>query len=315
MDRPLTPRRCGELWLSTLAPATRRVYLSALNGLMLHVGERNLPALIRRMTKRKPGSVRADVLSWLAKLDEQGVSAACYNQRLHAFLSLTRHLNHVGKISWLIALPKRPAHAFRDATGPRSEEVKRLFEVADGDDALERRDVLALHLLFTLALRRFEALSIRVEDVDLPRKRVCFLAKGWNAERCEAGMPDCVADAIKRWLEVRGVAAGPLLRPVIQGAGNVWRVCDRPLSDRGLHTRIRRLGQKAGIQLRPHGLRHAAGTQFQALVGDVHQTQLLLRHRNISTTQSYLDAAADAHGAAANRLANDLFPRASSNEG
>ena len=70
---------------------------------------------------------------------------------------------------------------------------------------------------------------------------------------------------------------------------------------------IRRLGERAGIRARPHGLRHSALTELLDLTGgNVWEVQQFSRHRSVQTVLKYDDNRQDRGGQLAGRLAEGL---------
>ena len=68
----------------------------------------------------------------------------------------------------------------------------------------------------------------------------------------------------------------------------------------GIKILIKRLGDKAGVKVHPHKLRHTFAISFLRAGGDVFSLQYLLGHSTLSMTQRYLQSlkasdAANAH--------------------
>jgi site-specific recombinase XerD len=80
----------------------------------------------------------------------------------------------------------------------------------------------------------------------------------------------------------------------------------RRLSGMGLYLVVRRIGERAGLRVRPHGLRHAAITRALDLTGgDIRSVQKFSRHKDVRLLQRYDDNREDLGGAVARRLAQD----------
>lgn len=64
------------------------------------------------------------------------------------------------------------------------------------------------------------------------------------------------------------------------------------------------LGRRAGVPVRPHGLRHAAiTTGLEATGGDVRRVARFARHADVRTTMRYDDERADLAGSVARLVA------------
>ena len=78
----------------------------------------------------------------------------------------------------------------------------------------------------------------------------------------------------------------------------------RRLTDGAVYRVVRRLGERAGLRARPHGLRHAAITEaLDRTGGDVRRVAQFSRHRSIQTVLRYDDARRDAAGDVARLVA------------
>lgn len=65
---------------------------------------------------------------------------------------------------------------------------------------------------------------------------------------------------------------------------------------------VRALGRKAGVAVRPHGLRHSAITEALDLTGDVRKVQRFSRHKNLAVLMVYDDNRRDLGGEVARLL-------------
>ena len=96
---------------------------------------------------------------------------------------------------------------------------------------------------------------------------------------------------MKAWLEVRGIEPGPLFYNLDRGHRR------QRLTKRGIRDLVYRLGKRAGVKSRPHGLRHAAiSAALEASGGNVHAAQQFGRHADPKTTMVYYDRVRDLHG-------------------
>ena len=85
-----------------------------------------------------------------------------------------------------------------------------------------------------------------------------------------------------------------------------WASRGRRLTGMGLYLVVRQLGERAGLRVRPHGLRHVAITRALDLTGgDIRSVQKFSRHKDVRLLQRYDDNRQDLGGAVARRLAED----------
>lgn len=110
-----------------------------------------------------------------------------------------------------------------------------------------------LRLLRDLGLRRGEAVRLDVSDLDLAGDRIMVLGKA-RSQKEPVTLPEPTKAALEAWLQARGTEDGPLFVNF-----------DRPgkggrLTGSAVYFIVSELGTKAGLTVRPHGLRHLAIT-------------------------------------------------------
>lgn len=229
-----------------------------------------------------------------------GLGAATINRRLSAIRSLVSMGRALGLLHWAIAIPGVKHVPYRDTRGPDTGELASLFEVARArTDAKGIRDLAIIRLLFDLGLRREEVVELDLEHV--VDGAVLVRGKGHH-DRDRMTTPAATVAAIAAWIQVRGDAAGPLFHPLDSNAKAGAR-----LTASGLYKMIRRLGDRAGVRARPHGLRHAAITTALDLTGgDVRAVQKFSRHAKVDTVIRYDDNRRDLAGDVASQVADSI---------
>ena len=167
------------------------------------------------------------------------------------------------------------------------QEVERLLAAPDVDTALGMRDRAMLEVLYATGLRVSELVGLRPEQVNLLQGVLRVVGKGGRERLVPLGEP--AVDWLERFLE-RG-------RTPILGAGVSAALF--PTGRGGAMTRqafwhlVRRHAKRAGITrtISPHTLRHAFATHLLDHGADLRVVQMLLGHRDISTTQIYTHVA------------------------
>jgi integrase/recombinase XerC len=142
--------------------------------------------------------------------------------------------------------------------------------------------------LACLGLRVSELCGLNLEDTDLERGSTWIKGKG-RRERELVPLPSLVIDAIRRYLRHRGMTAGPLF----QSCGNRGKQRDGRLGTRSVLRIVRELGQRVGLHVWCHGLRHTAITTAiehgqRAGIG-LDQIRAFSRHRTLATMLIYRD--------------------------
>ena len=165
-------------------------------------------------------------------------------------------------------------------------------------DVAGTRDKAVLLVGFVAALRRSELAALTLDHIaEHPNGLVISLPRSktnQHGDQAEivviprAGNPDrCPVIAVQRWIELGGISAGPLFRPV--GKNN--RPLPRRLNPDSINTLVQNAVARAGIDPIPysaHSLRagfvtyaHLRGASDRAIA---HQT----RHRSLATIGGYV---------------------------
>lgn len=165
------------------------------------------------------------------------------------------------------------------------EQVKRLrdeFErrVAQAKDFRPRRDALldraAFYLLWQSGLRLGEVEELLLEDLDLAQRKLTVRKSKALKDRT-VFMTDTAVRAMQEYLEVRG--PGP--------TEHVFLHRNQPLCKDLVRFRLKAAGDRVGVKVYPHRLRHTAATQLLNAGCRVTSIQKFLGHKELSTTMIY----------------------------
>ena len=234
------------------------------------------------------------------QLQARGLAPATINRRLAALRSLVKLARTLGLVPWILEVEGVRTESYRDTRGPGHAGFGKLLDILAGRrDTKALRDRALLRLLYDLGLRRAEVVGLDVEDLDLAAGTVAVLGKG-RAQKVKLSLPAATQRALVAWLAVRGRPSGPLFTTLDRASRG------RRLSGMGLYLVVRQIGERAGVRVRPHGLRHAAITRALDLTGgDLRSVQRFSRHKDVRLLQRYDDNRQDLGGAVARRLAED----------
>jgi len=205
--------------------------------------------------------------------------------------SVQRRLSALrGFFNYLIRERVIESNPAADIRAPKG--AKRLPKTLDADqvasllarkptDALSRRDLAMLELLYSSGLRLAELAGLDVTDLDLADRTVRVLGKGSKTRVLPVGSK--AVEALRAWLgERRGL--------VKDGAGALFTGQNgRRLGTRAIQKRIGRwaAGSDLNVPVHPHLLRHSFATHLLESSRDLRGVQELLGHADISTTQVY----------------------------
>jgi integrase/recombinase XerC len=246
------------------------------------------------------GSANETALRFRNELLARGLAPATINRRLAALRSLVKLARTLGLVPWILEVEGVRAESYRDTRGPGHAGFRKLLGALAGRrDTKALRDRALLRLLYDLGLRRAEVVGLDVADLDLADGTVAVLGKG-RTQKVKLTLPEATNRALAAWLAVRGVPSGPLFTTLDRASRG------RRLSGMGLYLVVRHMGERAGVRVRPHGLRHAAITRALDLTGgDLRSVQRFSRHKDVRLLQRYDDNRQDLGGAVARRLAED----------
>ena len=261
-------------------------------------------AAITRLLACTAGQAHQVALHYLEHLQSRGLASATCGRRLSALRSLARLARMCGLITWYLEVPSPRVMPYRDTRGPGRAGMHRLIAMAEQQQEPKRsRDLAILWLLYGRALRRAEVAGLRLpEDLDLAGERIQVLGKH-RTEREWLTVPPATCRAIAQWLEVRGADTGPLFYRLDRAATD--RIDDRrPVTGLAIAHLVAALGKRAGLTVRPHGLRHAAITEvLDATRGDFRAAQRFGRLGKADTLRYYDDNREDLGGQAARLIA------------
>ena len=167
------------------------------------------------------------------------------------------------------------------------QEVESLLAAPDVDTALGFRDRTMLEVLYATGLRVSELVELGVSQVSARQGLVRVTGKGGRERLVPLG--EEALDWLDRFVrgprsELLGGRPTEAVFPSRRGAA---------MTRQGFWLLIKRYAARAGIVRRvtPHTLRHAFATHLLNHGADLRVIQLLLGHRDISTTQIYTHVA------------------------
>jgi integrase/recombinase XerC len=296
----VTPQGLLDTFLSKSRNAcTRKAYTQDLNDFrnFLHLVD-TLSAVAFLLTL-PVGQANALAASYLNHLRSRSLSAATCNRRLDTLASLVKLAAKVGLVAYQLQPDRLPSERYRDTRGPGKEGVQQLLAALKerGGDHKQKRDVALIKILFDLALRQNEALSLDLEHLNRKQKTISIIGKG-HTERLSLRLPEPTYQALIEWIGVRGEHDGPLFVSLDYSAPG------HRLTAAALHKLLDQLGKKLGLKVRPHGLRHAAITAaLEATGGNVRAVQKFSRHKDLNVLCVYDDNRKDVGGEIAKMIA------------
>lgn len=175
---------------------------------------------------------------------------------------------------------------------PLYEKAKKAIQKQNKtiSDKIAVRDFTLVNLVYACALRISEACNLTMNYLDLENKQL-YVIDGKGGDRL-VPIPDLVIKNLKIWLSIRpNWKDNNYVFTNIKGTTRPGKV--RPLTMKYYNQLFNELSKESGITLRngkavhPHTLRHSRAMEIYDNNVDLEVLQMLLGHKEISTTQVY----------------------------
>lgn len=298
LTRKHTTATILDAWKAGKSPQTVRSYqhdlaafasfLSATSGEVV-----TITGSLEHLFRMDSAAAHGLVLSYRAEMLERNLAPASINRALATLRSISKLGRMLGLVhgGWYLEVPGVKGERRRDTRGPSVDDVKKMLAATVADTPGETRDAAIVVTLFCLGLRVSELCGLRVEETDLARATTWVRGKG-RRERELVPLPPLVVDALRRYLRHRdGVAQGPLFSSRSRRGS---KDSSGRLNTRSVLRIVNDLGQRVGVRVWCHALRHTAITEAiirgqQAGIG-LDQIRAFSRHRSLQTMLVYRDA-------------------------
>jgi integrase/recombinase XerD len=132
------------------------------------------------------------------------------------------------------------------------------------------RDILLIELAYNSGLRREELANLKVSDILISEKAL-IVRKGKGMKDRTVPLPSRIVKLLEEYVEH------------LNSEDSVFNVKSVAISDK-----IRRIANKAGVNIHAHSLRHGYATRLLEKGANIKAVQELLGHSRIDTTEAYL---------------------------
>ena len=180
----------------------------------------------------------------------------------------------------------------KEFQAPLTDQVKVIInkENLTVPEKIAIRDFAVITLIYACALRISEACNLEICDVDFELKELnIFDSKGGDRV---VPIPEPTIAILKRWLEIRPNWKGnPYFFTNVKGSTRPGKI--RPLTTKYYNQLFIKLADLTGVKLKngkkphPHTLRHSRAMELYDNDVTLDILQVLLGHKNLSTTQVY----------------------------
>jgi len=228
---------------------------------------------------------------WDYQTDQQakGYAAGTINRRLDYVLGIARELAERDQpldqsVFRLRSIPRPeslPRHLSTEASQNLEEFL--LQRLTTSDPCLRLENACLLVLLHS-GLRAGECVDLRIQDLDLPGKRL-MVRQGKGQRDRLVYLSESACQAIQIYLST----AGGTPDCQRQHSDPVWlQKNGKPISTQWLRKHVAQVGTALGIEnLFPHRLRHTCATRLLNAGMDITRIQKLLGHETLATTMIY----------------------------
>ncbi|PAW07561.1 integrase [Lactobacillus helveticus] len=189
-----------------------------------------------------------------------------------------------------------------------SRQARKVLEDIDRSNLLGKRNYAMLILMLTMGLRTIEVSRANIEDIRTSGDATVLYVQGKGHTEKDAivRMPSVVEDAIREYLAVR--KASNLKEPLFTSTSNNNK--GKRLTTRTIRGTVKRCFINAGFnspKLTAHSTRHTTATLSLLNGATLQQTQALLRHKQMQTTEIYAHNIEASKNPASNDVANAIF--------
>ncbi len=281
--RPASGDNVMHAFLSGRKPATIRQYRTCMKQFAAFLGVETIEQAGDLFLKLPFGKANEVADLWRTDMSKAGLKPNTVNNRLAALMSVVKLANRMGVVTWRLSVQFVKARKYKDTAGPTLDEFRAMIKAAADHKNPEKRarDLAILGICGSEALRRAEVYNLDLDDYDLKTGVVWIMGKGAN-EKEALEIPEQTLEALKAYLSFRGEKPGPLFISMGRGRGG------GRLTGNGFYYIIQDIGNRAGIIVTPHKIRHFAAT---VALGhhSKHEVQGLTRHSKGDTLDIYDD--------------------------
>ncbi len=195
-------------FLSGRNERTVKAYSQDLADFQAFMGASTVDEAAKVLLSNGHGPANATALAYKTNLVERGLQSARVNRRLAALRSLVQLARIMGLVPWPLEVRNVKSMPFRDTRGRGKQGFRHLLDELRGKWTPKAvRDRCALRLLYDLALRCGEVVSLDVEDVDIAQPTLAVRGK-WKTSKQVLSVPEVTQGALRAWLDVRGSEPG-----------------------------------------------------------------------------------------------------------
>lgn len=216
-----------QAFLSGRSERTIEAYRQDLEDFRRFLGADDLGSTVKAFPGLGLGSANLTALQFRTARIDRKLRPTSVNRKLAALHSLATLARTLGLISWKLEIANLKTERYRDTRGPEIAGARDLFNIANRREGAKGvKDQAIVRVLYDLGLRPGELTALGLDDLDLKDRTIKVMGKG-RTQKQVLTLPEKTAQAIKLWLEVRGIAPGPLFTNVDHARKGDGRITGR----------------------------------------------------------------------------------------
>ena len=242
---------------------------------------------LKEREKDISSALRSDIIDFNEALRNKGYSISSICRYLSSIKALYKYLLMESILDYdpsgNIHLPKKWERLPKALS---ISEVMALLQTSFSGKTI-LRDSAMLELLYSSGLRVSELVKIKLGDIHFDAGFVRIMGKG-DKERVVPVNMRALEKAKQYMEEERPATLGKRQSPYLFVTRR-----GKPMSRQRFWQTLKAIGQKAGLEISPHTIRHCFATHLLEGGADLRSVQKMLGHSDISTTQIYTKVTTD----------------------
>lgn len=288
-DNPKPMREEGSNWDFCVTAFLESMTLRNLSWYTKKHHKENLKSLRKLITSldfpAMPDRITTDILkkAIIHMIEKEKLNPTTVNHRIRTCQQFFSFLVYEGYLT------DNPSSAIKKIKAPKiiieaftEDQVRELLEQPDKKTFIGFRDYCIMLVLLDTGLRLSELLNIRLDDVELPQRRIKVMGK--DAKERYVYFNTTTRDALKKYIEVRG---DNLYHSYLWISRE-----DDSMKRKTLQDRITFYGKQANlknVRVSPHTFRHTFAKLFIINGGNTLALQKLLGHSTLEMVRIYVN--------------------------
>lgn len=217
---------------------------------------------------------------YISSLSRKGLKARTIARRVASFRSFFNFLEREGKA---VSVKRKISYPKLSSSLPSVlsvEEVSSLIEALDQSSSHYYRNLAILELLYGGGMRVSELVDLNLSAIDFENEIVRVYGKGKKERIVPLG-----GKALRAIYDYLDKERARLEKKTSEAL--FLNARGKRLTRQGVWKIIKEAGEKAGLKLSPHTLRHSFATHLLEGGADLKSVQEMLGHADLSTTEIY----------------------------